>query len=384
MERADYYEVLGVARDATPEQIKKAYHRLAVQYHPDKNPGDRGAEERFKVISEAYQVLSQPEKREQYDRFGHAGVRGAGGENVGFDPMEIFREFARANAGWGGLEDLLGSFMGGGFASRRSPAADRQGEDLRIALPLTLEEVAHGAEKSIRLKRMVACSACQGRGVRPGGRTAPCTQCDGTGEIKIVQRVLWGQVIRTEACRRCKGEGSLIEDPCSTCSGEGRVEQEEQVSLKIPPGVTHGERLAQRAGGNVGRRGGAAGDLVVEVREKPHEVFERRGLDLWVELPVNISQAALGARIKLATIDAPVEIKIPAGIQSGKVLRMRGRGLSVGGRQGDLYALVQVWTPQSPSGKEKELLQELGKLPGMRPPKPGKGLMEKIKDAFRG
>jgi molecular chaperone DnaJ len=383
MEREDYYDVLGVTRDATPEQIKKAYHRLAVQSHPDKNPGDKGAEERFKAISEAYQVLSQPEKRAQYDRFGYAGVRGGGAESAGIDPLEIFREFARAHAGWGGLEDLFGSFMGGGFQNRRAGVEDRRGEDLRVALPLTLEEIARGTEKSIRLKRLLACSACEGRGVRSGGRSARCPQCDGTGEMRTVQRVLWGQVIRTEACRRCAGEGVIIEDPCPACRGEGRAEQEERIALKIPAGVMDGERLAQRGGGNVGRRGGPAGDLVVEIRERPHEVFERRGLDLWVALPVSLPQATLGARIKLDTLSDPVDIKVPAGIHSGKVLRLNGRGLAVGGRRGDLYVVIQVWTPQSLSSREKELLQELGRMPGMRPPKPGTGLIEKSKDASR-
>jgi len=383
MARQDYYELLGVARDASPEEIKKAYYRLAVQYHPDKNPGDKEAEERFKAISEAYQVLGQPEKRAQYDRFGHAGVRGSAGEGgVGFDPMEIFREFARAQSGFGGFEDLFSSFMGGG--SRRPAADERRGEDLRIALPLTLDEVAHGSEKSIRLKRLIGCPDCGGQGVRPGGRTTRCPQCEGTGEIRIIQRVLWGQVIRTEPCRKCQGEGTLIQDPCPTCHGEGRVEHEEQVALKIPPGVLHGERLAQHGGGNAGRRGGPPGDLVLEIRERPHEIFERRGLDLWVALPVDLAQVALGARIPLETLDDPVEIKVPAGIQSGKVLRLRGRGISAGGRKGDLYVAIQVWTPQSLSAKEKELLQKLAQMPGMRPPKPGKGLIEKFKDAFRG
>ncbi|MBP7669064.1 MAG: molecular chaperone DnaJ [Candidatus Eisenbacteria bacterium] len=384
MEKEDYYEILGVPRDATVEQIKKAYRQLAVQYHPDKNPGDHAAEERFKAISEAYQVLSQPEKRAQYDRYGHAGVRGAGGEGgVGFDPMEIFREFARSQGGWGGLEDLFGSFMGGGF-QRRSAVDDRRGEDLRVVLPLTLEEVAQGAEKTIRLKRRTACEKCGGKGLRPGGRATRCPQCEGTGEIKIVQRVLWGQVVRTEPCKRCGGDGQIIEDPCPVCRGEGRIEQEEQVALKIPPGIVDGERLAQRGGGNAGRRGGPAGDLVIEIRERPHEVFERRGLDLWVELPVSLAQAALGARVKLETIGDAVEIKVPAGIQSGKVLRLRGRGLAVSGRQGDLYVAVRLWTPQNLSGKEKELLQQLGRMPGMRAPKPGKGILERFKDAFRG
>jgi molecular chaperone DnaJ len=380
----DYYEILGVGRDAPPEEIRKAYHRLAVQYHPDKNPGNRDAEERFKSVSEAYQVLSDREKRAQYDRFGRAVVRGgAGADPMNVDPREIFREFARAYSGWGGFEDLLNSFMGGTFESRReSGARDRRGEDLRIVLPLTLEEIAHGVEKAVRLRRQVRCPDCGGSGARPGGRTVRCSQCDGSGEIKIVQRVLWGQVIRTEPCRRCGGEGMLIEDPCPRCRGEGRVASEEDLTLKVPAGVGDGERLAKRGAGNEGWRGGAPGDLVLEIREKPHPTFERRGADLLLALPVSPVQAALGARVAIPTLDGSVELKIPAGIQSGKVLRLRERGLGLGSRRGDLYVQVHVWTPQKLSAREKTLLQELGRLPGMQPPQPGKGARDAFGDAF--
>jgi molecular chaperone DnaJ len=374
----DYYEILGVARDAAPDEIRKAYHRLAVQYHPDKNPGNKEAEEHFKTVSEAYQVLSDPERRAQYDRFGRAGMRGGAGPQgaAGVDPLEIFREFARAYQGFGDIGDLFGSFMGGGFESRRRGARDRRGEDLRIVLPLTLEEVARGVEKTVRLRRRVRCPECHGGGARTGGRSVPCTQCDGTGEIKIVQRVLWGQVIRTEPCRRCQGEGVLIEDPCPRCRGEGRVEAEEELSLRIPAGVGDGERLAKRGAGNDGMRGGPPGDLVLEISEAPHPIFERRGADLLVTLPVSVAQAALGARISIPTLDGPVELKIPAGIQSGKLLRLRDRGVATGPRRGDLYVRVQLWTPQKLSAKEKALLQELSRMPGMQPPQPARGAAE--------
>lgn len=381
----DYYQILGVERGATPEEIRKAYHRLAIQYHPDKNPGNHEAEEHFKSVSEAYQVLSDPEKRAQYDRFGRAGVRGgAPGEPAGFDPLEIFREFARAYSGWGDFGDLLGSFMGGNFQSRRGDARDRRGEDLRLVLPLTLEEISNGVEKTVRLRRRVRCGECGGSGARPGGRSVRCSQCDGTGEIKVVQRVLWGQVIRTDICHRCRGEGVLIEDPCPRCRGEGRVEAEEELSLRIPAGVGDGERLAKRGAGNEGARGGPAGDLVLEVREKPHPLFERRGADLLLGLPVSVAQAALGARVTIPTLDGSVELKIPAGIQSGKILRLRDRGLSLGSRRGDLYVQIQIWTPQKLSNKEKALLQELGRMPGLQPPKPGRGSAESFHDALGG
>jgi molecular chaperone DnaJ len=271
--------------------------------------------------------------------------------------------------------------MGGNFETRRGGARDRRGEDLRIVLPLSLEEIARGIEKTVRLRRRVRCTGCGGSGTRPGGQTVRCSQCDGTGEIKIVQRVLWGQVIRTEPCRRCGGEGVMIEDPCPRCRGEGRIEAEEELELRIPAGVGDGERLAKRGSGNEGWRGGPPGDLVLEIRERPHPTFERRGANLLLTLPVSIAQAALGARITIPTLDGSVELKIPAGIQSGKILRLRDRGLALGGRHGDLYVQVQIWTPPKLSAKEKALLQELSRLPGMQPPKPGKGSAESFHDA---
>lgn len=380
----DYYEVLGIERGATREEIKKAYHRQAVKYHPDKNPDDAHAEEMFKGVSEAYQVLSDEEKRAAYDRFGREGVQGgyAGGGGAGFDPMDIFREFARRNQG-SGFEDIFSSFMGGGFESRTHAAAERRGEDLALRLKLKLEEIARGTEKKVRIKRMTRCEACAGQGTAPGGHRTTCSQCGGTGEIKIRQRALWGQVIQRVVCTRCDGEGSLIEDPCTQCSGEGRVEAREEVLIRIPAGVSEGQRLVKRGGGNVGRRGSAVGDLIVSILEEPHEIFERRGEDLLLRLPVSMTQAALGAKMKVPTLDGPVEVKIPVGIQSGKILRLRGQGLGTGRIAGDQYIEVRVWTPQKLSAKEKKLFEQLGALPGMQAPQPGKGFFDKARDAFR-
>ncbi|MBD3237939.1 MAG: molecular chaperone DnaJ [Candidatus Eisenbacteria bacterium] len=390
MAEKDYYDVLGVERGASADEIKKAYHSLAVKYHPDKNPGDQEAEDRFKEVSEAYAVLSDPEKRGAYDRFGRDGVQGgysggaAGG--MGFDPMEIFREFMRGQGGgFGGLGDIFGTFMGGGFEGRRgAEGVERHGEDLRLALSLSLEEINRGITKRVRIRRRVRCSACSGSGVRPGGRKVRCSQCNGTGEVRVVRRSMWGQVIQSMVCSRCQGEGTIIEDPCPRCEGEGREETREDVELKIPPGVADGTRLAKRGAGNFGRRGGPPGDLVVEIHEKPHEVFERRGPDLIMVLPISFTQAALGAKINIPTLEGTVEIKVPGGIQSGKVLRLRGRGIASGSGRGDLYVRVQVWTPQRLSAEQRALLEELGKSPAMRAPKPGKGFFEKFKDAFRG
>ncbi len=384
----DYYKTLGIERGASAEEIKKAYQKLAIQYHPDKNPGDATAEERFKEVSEAYQVLSDVQKRAQYDRFGHEGVRGGyGGAAPDFDPMEIFREFARRQSGGGGggfgFEDLFSSFMGGGFEERGGTSPGRRGEDLGLSLSLSLEEIARGIEKTVRLKRKVACGTCGGNGTKQGSQPVSCSQCDGSGQIRVVQRALWGQVVHTVACTRCGGEGTVVEDPCSTCRGDGRVDSTEELKIQVPAGISDGQRLVKRGGGNVGRRGTPPGDLVISIHEKTHELFERRGDDLLLQLPISITQAALGAKVSVPTLDGPVEIKVPSGVQSGKILRLRGRGLGRGRAQGDLYIETTVWTPQKLSAKERKLLEDLDSLPGIRPPKPGKGFFEKIKDAFR-
>jgi molecular chaperone DnaJ len=381
MAQKDYYETLGIDRSATPEEIKKAYQRLAVQYHPDKNPGDKQAEERFKDVSEAYQVLSDAQKRVQYDRFGHEGVQGGYAGTQGADPLEVFREFM-SGRGFGGIEDIFDAFMGGGFQSRRGPARERRGEDLQLNLKLTLEEIARGVEKKVRLARMVTCSVCHGSGAGPSGRRTRCTQCDGTGEIRVVQRSLWGQVVQSIACTRCSGQGTIIDDPCAKCAGDGREQLREEMLIKVPAGVAEGQRLVKRGGGNVGRREGPPGDLIVRIVEEPHEYFERRGNDLLLRMPVSFSQAALGAKIQIPSLEGPMELKLPAGIQSGKMLRLRDHGLGTGRQTGDLYVEVVVWTPQKPTSREKQLLQELGEQPGQQPPKPGRGFFEKVRDAF--
>lgn len=383
MATKDYYETLGIERNASPEEIKKAYHRLAVQYHPDKNPDDKEAEEKFKDVSEAYQVLSDAQKRAQYDRFGSDGVQGGYAGGGDFDPLEVFRDFM-SGRGFGGFEDIFNAFMGGGFQSRSGTARERRGEDLQLNLKLTLEEIARGAEKKVRLARLAPCATCQGSGAGPKGRRVRCTQCDGTGEIRVVQRSLWGQVVQSVACTRCSGQGSTIEDPCPHCRGDGREQVREEILIKVPAGVSEGQRLVKRGGGNVGRREGPPGDLIVRILEEPHEIFERQGNNLVLRMPVNFTQAALGEKIQIPSLDGPVELKLPAGIQSGKVLRLRGRGLGVGREAGDLYVEVRVWTPQKLSAREKQLLQELGGMAGQKPPSPGRSFFEKVRDALGG
>jgi len=381
MSKRDYYEVLGIERGAGEAEIKKAYHKSAIKYHPDKNPGDATAEKKFKEVSEAYQILSDSQRKAAYDRFGHEGVQGGGySGGADFDPMEIFRNFASQ----GGFGDFFSSFMGGGFEGRGGTGINRRGEDLRVSISMTLEEIARGAEKKLRIRRKLRCEDCSGSGAGPSGRSVQCSQCNGTGEVKVVQRALWGQVVQRMPCSRCDGEGTIIEDPCPHCRGDGRVDQQEEVVLNIPAGVGDGQTLLKRGGGNVGRRGAHPGDLLITIKEKPHDIFERQGEDLLLKLPISMVQAALGAKIQIPTLDGKVEIKIPAGIQSGKVLRLRDRGLGTGRMTGDLYVEIHVWTPQKIGSKEKTLFRQLGSLPGMQPPKPGKGFFERVKDAFRG
>ncbi len=381
MSKRDYYEILEIERGASEAAVKKAYHQAAIKYHPDKNPGDETAEQKFKEVSEAYQILSDPQRKAAYDRFGHEGVQGGGYSGAAdFDPMEIFRNFASQ----GGFGDFFNSFMGGGFEGRQGTGIDRRGEDLRVSISLTLEEIARGSEKTLRLRRKIRCEECSGSGAGAGGSTIRCTQCNGTGQVKVVRRALWGQVVQQMPCSRCEGEGTIIEDPCPSCRGDGRSDHQEELTLNIPAGVSDEQTLLKRGGGNIGRRGGPPGDLLITIQEKQHEIFERQGEDLLLKLPISVTQAALGAKIQIPTLDGKVEIKIPAGIQSGKILRLRERGLGTGRMTGDLYVEVRVWTPQKLSNKEKTLFRQLGSLPGMQPPQPGKGFFERVKDAFWG
>ena len=368
MSRRDYYEVLGVERGAPQEAVKKAYRQLAMKYHPDRNPGDKAAEERFKEVAEAYEVLHDPEKRAGYDRFGHAGTSpfGAGaGDFAGFDLADALRAFMR-------------DFGGGGFGEMfeergaRGPR-ERRGNTLEIRLALTLEEVATGVEKTVKIRHMRACAACKASGAKPGSQKKTCGVCRGSGQVRLVQRSIFGQMINITTCDRCRGEGSVMDDPCDTCSGEGRVREQSEISIKVPAGVATGNYIPLPGMGDIGARGAPAGDLIAHIEEIPHELFLRDGDDLVIEIPVSVSRAALGGKLDVPTLGGgKAVIDVPSGTAHGRYLRLRGKGLKGLQRSGhgDLLARIAVITPPKLSDKGKKLLQEFEQLGDSRTPAP--------------
>jgi molecular chaperone DnaJ len=378
----DYYDVLGVARGAGDDEIKKAYRKIAFESHPDRNPGDAKAEARFKEATEAYEVLRDAQKRARYDQFGHAGVGGAaggpaGGGFSGFDLADALRAFMRDFGDVGGFEDLFG-----GGAGERSRGPQR-GDDLQVRLKLTLEEIATGVEKKIRVKHQRRCATCGGKG---GSGETRCPECQGRGQVRRVQQSFFGQFVSVAPCPRCGGEGSTLRETCPRCGGEGRLADTETLSVKVPAGVANGNYIPLRGMGDVGRRGGPPGDLIVLIEEKPHEVFEREDSDLRLDLPVSFVTLALGGRVEVPTLGgSPATLDVPAGTPADRVLRVRGRGLpSLRGGHGDLLARLRVVVPGRLSAADRKLLEELGKSEGLRPPKPSRTLFHRMKDAFAG
>ncbi len=349
--KRDYYEILGVSRDASAEEIKKAYRKLAVKFHPDKNPGDHAAEEKFKELGEAYEALSDPDKRAAYDRYGHAafsGGGGGGGFGGGFhDPMDLFSQVFGGAFG-GGFEE----FFGGG---RRQRSGKQRGSDLRYDLEISLEEAARGSEKELEIEHFGGCGACGSSGSRSGGGTRPCTTCGGRG---VVARQA-GIFIQQTTCPECRGAGETVSDPCTSCKGEGRMQKTSRIKIRIPAGVESGTRLRSSGNGDAGVRGGAAGDLYVFLHVREHDVFEREGNDLFCEVPMPFSVAALGGELEVPTLDGKSSIKIPAGTQGGTLFRLRERGVPAlsGGRKGDLHVRVQVEVPTKLNGEQQEKLR---------------------------
>jgi molecular chaperone DnaJ len=366
-EKRDYYEVLGLQRGAAVDDIKKAYRRLAVKYHPDKNPGDADAEEKFKEAAEAYGVLSDEEKRARYDRYGHAGTAGMGG----FDPNQ-FADFGDI------LGDLFGfgDFFGGG--RKRGNRAAR-GNDLRYDLTLDFEEAVFGKDITLTIPRVVGCTVCSGNGAKPGTQPVTCTGCAGRGQIRYSQGFF--AVART--CPQCGGAGRVIKDPCASCNGAGRVREEKQISVKIPAGVDDGSRLRVGSEGEGGVNGGPAGDLYVFISVREHEKFQRRDYDIHSEHSISMTQAALGAELPTDTIDGPETLKIPTGTQPGQVFRLRGKGVQFlqGSGRGDHYVHVSVRIPTAMTEEQRALLARLAELEGETPPE-HKGKLGKLKDFF--
>ncbi|MFZ5649690.1 MAG: molecular chaperone DnaJ [Bacillota bacterium] len=375
MAKRDYYEVLGVSKQASADDIKKAFRKMARQYHPDANPDKKDAEEKFKEIAEAYEVLSDPEKRAGYDRFGHAGVNGQGfgGFEGGFGGFSDF----------GGLGDIFEMFFGGSRA-RRGP---ERGADLRVDMEISFEEAAFGLEKDIKVPRNEECGTCGGTGASPGTKPQACPACNGSGQIQYAQNTPFGRIVQSRTCDRCRGAGKVIEKPCPTCHGAGQVRKTRSIHVKIPPGVDSGTRLRVSGEGEAGSRGGPRGDLYVYIHVKTHRFFRREGNDVIVEVPVSFAQAALGDEINVDTLDGEAKVKIPEGTQSGSVLRLRGRGMPDlhGHGRGDQIVRVKVVTPTRLTDKQKSLLMEFAKLSNENPVGGGdKGFFEKVKDAFMG
>ena len=357
----DYYEIIGVEKSATPEEIKKAYRKAALKYHPDRNPGDTAAEDQFKEAAQAYEVLSDPAKRQRYDQFGHAGVRGnAGGGAAGFqDINDIFSAFSDIFGSGGSIFDEM---FGGRAGGQRGRRLGRPGSDLRIKLPLSLEEISEGTEKKIKVRKFVSCEECDGNGVSdPATGYESCQTCQGQGEVRQVTRSVFGQFVNVQPCPTCRGEGRIVKKPCEKCAGEGRSKGEETINITVPAGVLEGHYLTLRGAGNSGMRGGPSGDLRVEIEEKPHEHFTREGLDVYHELYISLPDASLGLEAEVPTLKGKARLQVDAGVQSGKILRMRERGLPdiESNRRGDQMVRIHVWTPTSLTEEERELMEQL-------------------------
>lgn len=368
--KRDYYEILGVSRSATDDEIKRAFRRLAKQYHPDANSGDQTAAEKFKEIGEAYQILSDPEKRQMYDRYGHNAP-------LGGSPSDF--------SGFGGFADIFEEFFGMGSrtTARRGP---QPGAHLKYNLSLSFEEAVFGVEKKIEIPRLETCPTCQGSGAQPGTTPIRCPQCHGTGEARRVQQSIFGSFVNVATCPRCEGEGEIVSTPCSTCRGQKRVQVTRTISVDIPAGVDDGMQIRLSGEGEAGMRGGPPGNLYVVVNIKKHPLFTREGNDLLLDLPINIVQAALGDEIEVPSLDGEVKLTIPPGTQHGKTFRIREHGVPVLRRnsRGDLLVTVQVVVPKDLNEKQRALLRELAKTMGKEPVGAhDKGVFGKVKDAFK-
>jgi molecular chaperone DnaJ len=373
--KRDYYEILGVEKSASAEELKKAYRKKAMEFHPDRNPGNKEAEEKFKEAAEAYDVLSSSEKRARYDQFGHAGMSGAsggGGYGVDFDLQTIFERFGDLFGGnFGGNFSGFSSGFGGGRRQQRQQV--RKGSNLRITVKLTMEEIAGNTEKKIKIKKQIVCPQCQGQGTVNKADIITCPKCNGSGHVVHQQRSMFGIMQQAVICDQCRGEGTVVKNPCTNCHGSGTVAGDEVVTISVPAGVQEGMQLSMREKGNAAPRGGINGDLIVVVEEIPHEVFEREGNNLYLNYYISFPQAALGGSVEIPTLDGKARIKLAAGTQGGQVLRLQGKGLPElhTNRKGDLIVNVNVWTPKNLSRDEKEIIENFLKSDNFIP-KPGK------------
>lgn len=387
MAKRDYYEILGIGKSASTEEIKKAYRKVAMQYHPDRNPGDKSAEEKFKEAAEAYEILSDQDRRSQYDRFGHAGVsgNGRGGPHPGGMNMDdIFSQFGDIFG-----EDIFGSFFGGGGGQRtrggqRSRGA--RGSNLRIKLKLTYEEIARGVTKNIKVKKYVPCNVCSGSGAKDKGSIQTCSTCGGSGQVRKVTNTFLGQMQTVTTCPACNGEGTTITAKCGHCKGEGRMYGEETVTIDIPAGVQEGMQLNISGKGNAGERGGMPGDLIILIEEETHKELQRDGLNVAYDLHISFTDAVFGTQVEVPTIDGRAKIKIPPGTQSGKIFRLKGKGFPAinSYEKGDQLVHINIWTPQNLSAEERSVLEKLSYSPNFKPApdKNQKSFFDKVREMF--
>lgn len=384
MAKRDYYEVLGVSKSADAAELKKAYRKLAVQYHPDRNPDDKVAEDKFKEAAEAYEVLSDPDKKAKYDRYGHAGVDGQGGFSGGGMTMDdIFSQFGDVFGDSG-----FGSFFGGGGGGAASGRQRGQkGTNLRIKVSLTLEEIAHGVHKKIKVKKEVACNTCNGSGAKDSSSVKSCNTCGGNGVVRQVRNTFLGQMQTTVTCPTCNGSGKIISSFCGGCKGSGTSHGEETIDIDIPAGVEAGMQLSMRTRGNAGQKGGPAGDLIINIEEKEHEFLQRDGQNILFEQFLSFADAAIGTQVEVPTLDGKVRIKIPPGTQSGKIFRLQDKGLPTvqGYGKGDQLIHVNVWTPKKLTQEERDLLEKMRSMPNFTPSpqKSDRTLYEKLRDYFK-
>ena len=360
-QKRDYYEVLGVSRGASEDEIKKAYKKMARKYHPDLNPGDKTAEEKFKEVNEAYEVLSDADKKARYDQYGHAGVDpnfGAGGFGGGFDGSFDF----------GDLGDIFGSFFGGGFGGgrRTNPNAPQRGESIRMSIAISFEEAAFGCEKAVTEERYETCDTCHGNGCAPGTSPEVCPDCHGTGTVQVRRQTPMGVFATSSPCPKCGGKGRIIHQPCKDCRGSGMVRKKKTIQASIPAGIDNGQTISIRGQGNAGKNGGPAGDLLITITVRPHELFRREGTSVLCEAPITFTQAVLGAELEIPTIDGKVKYTLPEGTQSGTTFRLKGKGIpSINGRgRGDQYVTVYIETPKNLNKEQKEALKKFAETMG--------------------
>ena len=381
--KRDFYEILGVSKTASADEIKKAYRKVAMQFHPDRNPGDKPAEEKFKEAAESYEILSDQDKRAQYDRFGHSafGAGRGGGGFGGMNTEDIFSQFGDIFG-----DDVFGNFFGGGGRKRGERSRGVRGSNLRIKLKVNFEEIANGTNKKVKVKKYVSCDTCSGSGAKDKNSVQTCGTCGGNGQVRRMQNTFLGQMQTVTTCPACNGEGNTITNKCTACKGEGRVYGEETVSLDIPAGVQDGMQLSMSGKGNIGERGGPPGDLIILIEEEQHEFLQRDGLNVAFDLYISFPDAVFGTQIEVPTIDGRAKIKIPPGTQSGKIFRLKGKGFPgiSSYEKGDQLIHVNVWTPQHVSSEEKSILEKMHESKNFQPhpDKNDKSFWEKIRETF--